>query len=150
MVKNGVSLKKGAKVFLDSMIFIYKFESEIKYGAILEKLFAKIESGYFTGLTSTLTIAECLTKPKKEGSLALIAKYIALFRNFPNLEIYPLTFAIAERTAGIRAEWNLKTPDAIQLATATEAKANIFLTHDLALSKYKHSYELSNLDHFKI
>jgi predicted nucleic acid-binding protein len=44
-----------------------------------------------------------------------------------------LTPEIAERAARLRAEHNLRTPDAIQMATALYAGASFFLTNDADL-----------------
>jgi predicted nucleic acid-binding protein len=52
-----------------------------------------------------------------------------------NLTTIPLTATIAERAAGLRAEHNLRTPDAIQLATALESGASHFLTNDADLAR---------------
>ncbi len=43
---------------------------------------------------------------------------MVLFRNFPHLSVLPVTDEIAERAAFLRAHYGLKTPDALQLATA--------------------------------
>jgi predicted nucleic acid-binding protein len=59
---------------------------------------------------------------------------MALFRNFPHLSVVPVTDDIAERAAFLRASQNLKTPDALQLATALLSGANFFLTNDQSLS----------------
>ena len=47
------------------MIFIYAFENNETYRTLLKSLLERLEKGYYFGIISTLTIAECLTKPKK-------------------------------------------------------------------------------------
>jgi len=42
---------------------------------------------------------------------------------------------IAERAADLRARYNLRTPDAIHIATAIVAGCDAFLTNDLALRR---------------
>ncbi|PXF57070.1 MAG: hypothetical protein C4B59_15900 [Candidatus Methanogaster sp.] len=42
----------------------------------------------------------------------------------------PLSCAIAEEAARLRARYNVRTPDAIQMATAIRAGASFFLTND--------------------
>jgi predicted nucleic acid-binding protein len=44
---------------------------------------------------------------------------------------------IAHKVAELRAKFNLRTPDAIQLATAIHAKAQVFVTNDERLRKVK-------------
>jgi predicted nucleic acid-binding protein len=57
-----------------------------------------------------------------------------LFRNFPHLSVIPVTDDIAERAAFLRARYNLRTPDAIQVATALISGSPAFLTNDKSLS----------------
>jgi predicted nucleic acid-binding protein len=40
---------------------------------------------------------------------------------------------IAKKAAGLRAKYGLKTPDAIQFATAIYGSADYFLTNDIRL-----------------
>jgi predicted nucleic acid-binding protein len=46
------------------------------------------------------------------------------------LEIIELSFVIADTAARLRAEYKLKTPDAIILATALNTNSKYFLTND--------------------
>ena len=128
-----MSLLKGVRdrpVALDTMIFIYAFEEHPIYQTILRSFFRALEKGEMTAVTSTLTITECLVQPYRKKDFALSAQYLVLFRNFPNLSIIPLTDDIAERAAFLRAQYNLRTPDAVQLATALVSNCHAFLTND--------------------
>ncbi len=42
---------------------------------------------------------------------------------------------VADRAASLRARYRLRTPDAIQLATALQARADVFLTNDRDLQR---------------
>jgi predicted nucleic acid-binding protein len=42
---------------------------------------------------------------------------------------------IAERAADLRARWRIRTPDALQIATALDAGCQAFLTNDHALRR---------------
>ena len=121
---------KGRPVALDTMIFIYAFEEHPVYQAILRSFFRALERGEMTAVTSTLTITECLVQPYRKKDFALSAQYLVLFRNLPNLSIIPLTDEIAERAAFLRAQYNLRKPDAVQLATAFLSGCHAFLTND--------------------
>ncbi|MCC8109479.1 MAG: PIN domain-containing protein [Planctomycetes bacterium] len=48
------------------------------------------------------------------------------------------TAEIAESAAYFRASYKLRTPDAIQVATAIAMKAEYFLTNDFALADIPH------------
>lgn len=124
---------KGQKVAVDTMVFIYAFEEHSAYLPLIKPFFTAVEKGEMEAVTSTITLAECLIQPYKKKDMALAARYRVLFRNFPNLSVIPVTDDIAERTALLRANYRLKTPDAIQLATALVSGSRLFLTNDEAL-----------------
>ena len=125
---------KGQKVAIDTMIFIYAFEEHPAYASLLRTFFAALEKGEMEAVTSTVTITECLTQPYRKKDFSLAAQYMVLFRNFPHLSVVPVTDDIAERAAFLRAHQNLRTPDALQLATAIISGSNFFLTNDESLS----------------
>ena len=124
---------KGQKVAVDTMVFIYAFEEHAAYLPLIKPFFTAVEKGEMEAVTSTITLAECLVQPYKKKDMALAVRYRVLFRNFPNLSVIPVTDDIAERTALLRANYRLKTPDAIQLATALVSGSSLFLTNDEAL-----------------
>jgi predicted nucleic acid-binding protein len=121
---------RGHQVALDSMIFIYAFEEHPIYQAILKSFFHFLEKGEMNAVTSVITITECLVQPYRKKDFTLSAQYLFLFRNFPHLSIISLTDDIAERAAFLRAQYNLRTPDAVQLATALVSGCHAFLTND--------------------
>ena len=76
---------------------------------------------------------EATVKPLKMKD----AIQLADFQTFYSLsEIVPLSSAIYDRAAQIRADYGFKTPDAIHLAAAIESGCVQFLTHDLRLSRF--------------
>ena len=60
----------------------------------------------------------------------IAAKYRDFFTNSENISVYPANIFIAENAALFRAEYNLKTPDAIQLATAKNCGVDYIITND--------------------
>jgi predicted nucleic acid-binding protein len=128
---------KGQKIALDTMIFIYAFEEHQAYASLLKAFFFELERGEMEAVTSVVTITECLTQPYREKDFALAAQYMVVFRNFPHLSVAPVTDDIAERAAFLRAQYGLKTPDALQLATALLSSSPFFLTNDESLTPVK-------------
>ena len=53
------------------------------------------------------------------------------------IELLPFTADIAEEYSNIRATTRLKAADAIHVATAIQAKADIFLTNNFEIQKQK-------------
>jgi len=126
---------KGKIVGLDTMVFTYHFEENQAYSPLTFSIFESLEKGNFSGITSILTLLEILVKPKKENNLLLTERYRLLFETFPNLQVKELNENIADIASSLRANYNINTPDAIQIATSLEAKADIFITNDATLKK---------------
>jgi len=126
---------KGKIVGLDTMVFIYHFEENQAYSPLTFSIFESLEKGNFKGITSILTLLEILVKPKKENNLLLTERYKLLFETFPNLQVKTLNENIADIASSLRANYNINTPDAIQIATSLEVKADIFITNDVTLKK---------------
>lgn len=135
MIGLGKEALKGLRVALDTMIFPYAFEGNPAYLPLLRALFKAVEKGEIEATTSTITLAECLVQPYREKDMMLATRYVILFRNFPHLLVIAVSDEIAERAAFIRAHYNLKTPDAIQLATALISGSQAFLTNDEEIPK---------------
>jgi len=49
--------------------------------------------------------------------------------------VLPITVEIAELAADLRARYNLRTPDALQVATALAHRCEAFLTNDARLKR---------------
>jgi predicted nucleic acid-binding protein len=88
-------------------------------------------------VTSVLTITELLTGPYKSKNFQLVEEYRSTLFSFPNLTFREMDYEIANQTAQLRAEYGLKTPDAIQLATALLEKADVFITNDTDFKRVK-------------
>ena len=126
---------KGKIVGLDTMVFIYHFEENQAYSPLTFSIFESLEKGNFNGITSILTLLEILVKPKKENNLLLTERYKLLFETFPNLQVKEINENIADIASGLRANYNINTPDAIQIAISLEAHADVFITNDTSLKK---------------
>jgi predicted nucleic acid-binding protein len=129
-MKNPLRALKGKTVAVDTMVFIYSFEEHPVYLSFLRNFFQAVEKGILEATTSSITVTECLVQPYRKKDMALAGRYMVLFRNFPHLSVLPVTDEIAERAALLRAAYRLKTPDAIQLATAFISASHAFLTND--------------------
>jgi len=64
----------------------------------------------------------------REGNARRIQTYFGLLKTFPGLIWMAPDLEVAELAARLRATYGLKTPDAIQAASAVHAKAYAFLT----------------------
>ena len=122
---------------LDTNIFIYHFEENPAYATYTEDLFNRIESGRVRAVTSALTLHEILTGARKAGNPELVSIYRNLLGSFPNLHFVPFDASLADISSDLRARYGLRTPDAIQVATAIHQRADTFVTNDEGLRRIK-------------
>lgn len=123
----------GHTVALDSVPVISFIAREEPYVELLRALFAAISQGRIRAVTSTVTLIEVLVRPLREQNAELAAQYQDILMHSENLTMYPLSPEIAHEAANLRATLNLRTPDAIQVATARVSGADTFITNDARL-----------------
>ncbi len=124
------------KIGLDSMIFIYLFEADVRFIKPITGLFEKIEKGKLQAVTSIISVTEVLSATKLKDQPEKITAFTQFFRKLQNFEVVPVEWEIADIAAKLRREFPvLRTPDAIQLATALYAEADEFVTNDIKLAK---------------
>jgi predicted nucleic acid-binding protein len=129
---------RGCLVGLDTAPLIYFIEQDLTRSSRLKPLFAAAERGEFRLVTSYVTLLEVLVHPLRNDRKDLAQKYRDILLNSASLVCLPLNAEIAEEAARLRATHNLRTPDAIQVATARSAGASWFITNDVALSALPH------------
>ncbi len=139
---------RGRAVGIDTAPFIYFIEENPRNLEIVNPFFESLDRGDFSGITSTVTLLEVLTHPYRQQSSQLVQQYKDILLSSEHLVTLPLSADIAERAAWLRADRNVSTPDAIQLATALYAKAVFFLTNDARLPSMR-NLRLLTLDNLK-
>ena len=124
----------GKTVGLDTAPLIYYIEENPAFLPLVDPFFDAMMRGDFEVVTSTMTITEVLVHPIQRSNAALVATYRDILQNADHLRTVPFTADIAETAARLRADHKIRTPDAIQVATAIAMKADFFLTNDFNLS----------------
>lgn len=126
-----------SSVLIDTAPFVYFIEEREPYVELLTSFFDAVDAGRIQALTTTITCSETLVIPcRRQNDKELITKYETFLLETPSLTIIPLNFQIAKITAEIRAQHGLKTPDAIQWATAIQCGVHFFLTNDKGFQKF--------------
>lgn len=115
-------------------MFIYLIEENELHLHKVHNLLEFLEKNGYEIITSTLTLGEILTKPYKENRLDLVETYKDFFSQ---MELVELNNEIASLFAKVRADYRIKTPDAVQLASAVYAKDELFVTNDDGLSQFE-------------
>lgn len=86
-------------------------------------------------LTSRLSRIECLTQSLREKDSA---KFEAMDRFFTGggIEILSLDDGLVDIATDLQRDFSLRTIDALHVATAIRAKADVFLTRDGGIARY--------------
>ena len=141
---------KGAGVIgIDTPVFIYHFESHPDYSDITRQVLGAVESGACQAVTSMIALLEIMVQPYRTSQPQLTRKYEALLANFPNLNLMEVDREMTRLAAQIRAEHNLRTPDALQLAACLVQGARLFITNDRAFTRLEKSIEICLLDDYR-
>jgi len=118
-------------VALDTPVFIYWIEEDDRYAPVLDPLFQAVDGGRLQAVTSSLTLLEVLVVPYRAGNLALAGRYEMLLARSRGLRLADLSLPVLRAAAKLRATHpSLRTPDALQLATALFAGCTSLVTND--------------------
>lgn len=126
----------GINIFLDACIIIYWAESaEPFYSKLLFQLdnIAKQYPEHYL-VVSRLSLLECLVKPMRDNNKKILSTYQDFFRN-SELTILEIDSDVIDIATQLRAQYNLRSPDAIQAASCLSLnKEHLFLTNDKQFS----------------
>lgn len=140
----------GRLIALDTNCFIY-FLQGMDYPDQHRQarlVFALIERGQVKGMASVLALAEVLTGPKRRGFHDLADTFYVTLKTFPNLSFVSVDEPTALLAADLRAERDLKMPDALHLAAAAAHGADAFITNDERLATIASGPEVVPLGRF--
>ena len=122
-----------SRIFWDTNLFVYLLEDK---GELTERVVALRERMVERSdelLTSTLTLGEILVRPVEVGDERLARRYEQAITAAATVLPFDRTAAVA--FAGIRRDRSIAPPDAIQLACASVAGVDMFITNDHRLSR---------------
>lgn len=124
-------------LFLDANIIIYRVEAVEPYNrqvfSTVQELVALHPDAGFA--VSRLSMMECLVKPLRDRNTADINRYRGFFAS-AGLQIVEVGSLVIETATLLRARHGLRTPDAIQAASALSVKGPVtFLTGDKQFTK---------------
>lgn len=131
------SLSKHKIIGIDTSPFIYHFEKDPTFSGLTLKLFDEVEKGNLKAVTSVLTLMEVLVRPKRLNHQRAIEDYKFALKTFPNLSLKAIDDICAERAADLRAAYEIRPPDALQIGVAILSNATGFVTNDEKLRKVR-------------
>ncbi len=122
---------RGKLIALDTAPLIYFIEEHPAYCPVVEPFFEQLDKGTVQVVTSVITLTEVLVKPLRDGDTRLAEQYRDILLNIDGLTTVEVSAAVAEKAARLRSQYSLRTPDAIQIATALHTGASALLTNDI-------------------
>jgi predicted nucleic acid-binding protein len=122
-----------ARVFWDTNLFIYLFEKNAELSPRVIELRRRMLARGDKLLTSYLTLGEVITKPKQLNNVMLERSYLNFFSG-GSVELVGFSLDAAQRYGDIRSRERIRPADAIQLACASAARTDLFVTNDNRLS----------------
>jgi predicted nucleic acid-binding protein len=134
-MKISIALQNVTRLFLDTAPIIYLIEKNPSYFDRVEAIFERIDNGQIKAVTSPVTLAECLVQPIRQGLTQLQQDFIDAVVSGPNTSFVRLDQQTGEIAAQLRARYNLRLPDALQIAAALGNSCDAFLTNDAQLKR---------------
>lgn len=139
-------LRRHRHIALDTSVFIYQLEANSRYLVLTDPIFEWLEQADHRAVTSTITMTELLVQPYREANQQGVDAFYALLSTYPDLDWVAPDLEIADIAAGIRATHNLRTPNALQAATAVKTQASGLITNDAVFQRVR-AFETLVLDH---
>ena len=120
----------GSRVYLDTNLYIYLFEGVEPYRQLMAELSAEMERRDIAVIASELIFTELLPRPVRDGRRDLVADYLALVQQTPRITLVPVDRRVILRSVHLRADFGLRSMDALHVGTALVHGCETFLTHD--------------------
>lgn len=124
------AIQQGLTLCLDSNCLMYYFGGKQPWQSNLHPIFEAKEQGRVQLVTSSVTLAEVLARARDPNEESLLLNTIRRY-----FDIIPVSDATGVDAARIRQSSKVKTPDAVEMATATQTSATLFITNDEQLSR---------------
>jgi predicted nucleic acid-binding protein len=129
------AIPRATTIVLDtSVLLAYLNGSETVSRAAAIVLDEFVQTGRNAATISSLTVTETLVRPFAAGPRELETAEDFLM-HFPNLGIEDVDYSIAREAGRLRATTNLRTPDALVIATALSRDIEIVVANDAKWAK---------------
>ena len=122
-----------SRVFWDTNLFVCLVEDRGERAEQVAALRRRMIERGDELLTSALTLGEVLVKPMEIGDEDLMRRYEQVIGT--GATVLPFDLRAAPKFAEIRRDRSIRAPDAIQLACASAAGTDLFITNDERLSR---------------
>jgi predicted nucleic acid-binding protein len=107
-------LRRHGRIALDTSVFIYQLEANTRYLPLTDLIFSWLERPAAKAVTFNIVMTELLVAPYRDSDEQRVDEFYAL---------------------RLRAVHRLRTPDALQAATAAYAAAAALITNDAVFER---------------
>ena len=121
-----------SRIYWDTMLFIYWLEDHPQFAKRVGTIRTRMEERQDQLITGAFTFGEVLAGIYRKGSADLARESRLLLEGVVS-EVIPFNLETADHYARIRGILGLPPADAIHLASAAQAGADLFLTNDKKL-----------------
>lgn len=129
------ALRRHRRIALDTSIFIDHLEAYPRYADLADSVFSWLDKPANLGFTSTITMTELLVAPYRQSNQQRVDEFYGLLSTYPHLTWVPVDLEIADTAASLRSTLSLRTPDAIQAATAKHSRSSAIITNDSVFTR---------------
>jgi len=124
-------------LYIEPAPFIYYIEENPTFIKRIDAVMDYIQNNSLSVVTSVLTLTEVLIHPLRKKQSKIAQEYREILTNSQNILLTPVNNNIAEKAADLRAQYSIRTPDALHIATAIESVSDAVLTNDSQLKRIR-------------
>ncbi len=121
-------LANARRVHIDAPVLACHLLGTERYLELTRLLFACLDAGETTGQTSAISLYQILAEPYRRAQPQLAETALKGLASCTDLEIVPVTSEIAAQAANARAQLGGRVERAIQISTAVDRGADLYLT----------------------
>ena len=121
-----------SRIYWDTMLFIYWLEDHPRFAKRVNAIYSRMQERQDQLLTGAFTFGEVLAGAYRKGAAQVAGESRRLLQEVVS-EVVPFTIETADHYARIRGALGISPADAIHLASAAQAGADLFLTNDKSL-----------------
>jgi predicted nucleic acid-binding protein len=121
-----------SRIYWDTMLFIYWLEDHPQWAKRVNAIHSRMQERQDQLLTGAFTFGEVLAGAYRKGAAQVADESRRRLQDVVS-EVIPFTIETADHYARIRGRLGLPPADAIHLASAAQAGADLFLTNDKRL-----------------
>lgn len=118
---------------MDSAALIYFIEDDPRYADVLMPLFESAAAGERALVVSALSLLEVLVVPYRAADTRLAEAYETLLTRSSGVRLVDISRDVLRAAAQVRSRHSIRTPDAIQVATAVLSRCSALVTNDRRL-----------------